>query len=124
MQRIISYVPNMERTANARGKTMVSEKIQIGTKRHNVTMQKHFEFFKKGSGVKILIINPTPKYAYICDTESVNEKRLFNADKLWDYVAYEAEAFIGALDRDCLGKYSSVSESKDVHVQRLPNIHL
>ena len=99
-------------------------RYRLGTKRHNVTMQKHFEFFKKGSGVKILIINPTPKYAYICDTESDNEKRLFNADKLWDYVAYEAEAFIGALDRDCLGKCSSVSESKDVHVPRLPNIHL
>lgn len=99
-------------------------RYRLGTKRHNITMQKHFDFEANGSGIKILIINPTPKHAYICDIESDNEKRLFNADKLWNYVAYEAEAFIGALDRDCLGKYSSVAENKDVKVPRLPNTHL
>ncbi len=84
-------------------------RYRLGTKRHNITMEKHFTFATEGSGVKILVINPTPKYAYICDTETDNEKRLYNADKLWNYVVYEAVAFIGALDRDCLGKYSSVA---------------
>ena len=99
-------------------------RYRLGTKRHNVTMQKHFEFTAEGSGVKILIINPTPKHAYICDIESDKEKRLYNADKLWDYVAYEAVAFIGALDRDCLGKYSSVAEKDDVKIPKLPHSHL
>jgi len=99
-------------------------RYRLGTKRHNITLEKHFTFTTDGSGVKILIINPTPKYAYICDVESDKEKRLFNADKLWNYVVYEAEAFVGALDRDCLGKYSSVAENNDVKVPRLPNVHL
>lgn len=99
-------------------------RYRLGTKRHNITLEKHFTFTTDGSGVKILIINPTPKYAYICDVESDKEKRLFNADKLWNYVVYEAEAFVGALDRDCLGKYSSVAENNDVKVPRLPNVQL
>ncbi len=95
---------------------------RIGTKKHNVTFERHFEYAAPGDGKKIMIINPTPKHAFICDLESGKEKRLYNADKLWDFVAYEAEAFLGALDRDCLGKYSSVAEKEDVKVPKLPYI--
>ena len=99
-------------------------RYRLGTKRHNITMQKHFAFSLDGEGIKIMIINPTPKHAYILDVDTEKEKRLFNADKLWNYVVYEADAFIGALDRDCLGKYSSVAENNDVKVPRIPNVHL
>ncbi len=85
-------------------------RYRIGTKRHNITMQKHFTYSAEGDGRKIMIINPTPKYAYLADPESDKEKRIYNADLVWKFVAYEAEAFIGALDRDCLGKYSSTSD--------------
>ena len=60
-----------------------------------------------------MIINPTPKYAYLVDVDSGKEKRIYNADLVWNFVAYEAEAFIGALDRDCLGKYSTSSDTSD-----------
>ena len=73
-------------------------------------MQRHFEFSVPGDNRKIMIINPTPKHAYICDPECKKEKRLYNSDKLWNYVVYEAEAFLGALDRGSLGKSTSVGE--------------
>lgn len=79
-------------------------------------MQRHFEYSAPGENRKLMIINPTPKYAFICDPEFEKEKRLYNSDKLWNFVVYEAEAFLGATDRGSLGKYSSVAESKDVSV--------
>ena len=85
-------------------------RYRLGTKRHNITLQKHFTYSAEGDGRKIMIINPTPKYAYLVDTESDKEKRIYNADLVWSFVAYEAEAFIGALDRDVLGKYSSTAD--------------
>lgn len=85
-------------------------RYRIGTERHNITMQKHFEYSAPGKNRKIMIINPTPKYAYICDPECKKEKRLYNSDKLWNFVVYEAEAFLGALDRGSLGKSTSVGE--------------
>ena len=89
-------------------------RYRLGTQRHNITMQRHFEYFAPGENRKIMIINPTPKYAYICDPECKKEKRLYNSDKLWNFVVYEAEAFLGALDRGSLGKYTSVAENTDV----------
>ena len=91
-------------------------RYRIGTKRHNITMQKHFDYSIEGDGKKIMIINPTPKYAYLVDTASDKEKRVYNADLVWNFVAYEAEAFIGALDRDCLGRHTSTPERADVSV--------
>lgn len=87
---------------------------RIGTQRHNITMQRHFDYSIPGESRKIMIINPTPKYAYICDPECKKEKRLYNSDKLWNFVVYEAEAFLGAIDRGSLGKFSSVAENTDV----------
>lgn len=87
---------------------------RIGTQRHNVTMQRHFEYSAPSENRKIMIINPTPKYAYICDPDCKKEKRLYNSDKLWNFVVYEAEAFLGALDRGSLGKYTSVAENTEI----------
>ena len=77
---------------------------RIGTPRRNVTFETKFDYSFEGDGKKLLIIAPTPKHAFIC--EDGKEKRLFTADKLWDAVVYEAEGFIGSLERDCLGRYS------------------
>ena len=93
-------------------------RYRLGTPKHNITMQRHFEFSAPGENRKIMIINPTPKFAYICDPECKKEKRLYNSDKLWDFVTYEDEAFILALDRGSLGKYSSVVESNDIKIPR------
>ena len=55
-----------------------------------------------------------------CDPECKKEKRLYNSDKLWDFVVYEAEAFLGAADRGSLGKFSSVAENSDIVVPGRP----
>lgn len=91
---------------------------RIGTPKHNITMQKHFEYSAPGDGRKIMIINPTPKFAYICDVESGKEKRVYNSELVWDFVAYEAEAFIASLDRGSLGKYTSTKDNDDVKIPR------
>lgn len=86
---------------------------RIGTKRHNITLQQHFKLTQEGAYTKIIIINPTPKNAYICESGSSKEKRLLNADRLWDSTVYEADAFLRATDNEVLGKYASSSHSAD-----------
>ncbi len=78
---------------------------RLGTKKHNITLESRFEYSIPGDGRKILIISPTPKHAFICDGDK--DRRIFTADKLWDFVVYEADGFVGALERDCLGRYDS-----------------
>ena len=77
---------------------------RIGTPKHNITFETKFDYSLDSQNKKLLIIAPTPKHAYICD--GGKEKRLFTADKLWDFVVYESDGFIGSLERDCLGRYS------------------
>ena len=77
---------------------------RIGTPKRNITLETKFDYSFEGDGKKLLIISPTPKHAFIC--EDGKEKRLFTADKLWDCVVYEAEGFIGSIERDCLGRHS------------------
>ncbi len=98
-------------------------RYRIGTKKHNITFERYFEYDTSGEGKKILIICPSPKHAFICDGETGKEKRLYNSDKLWEFVAYEDEAFISALDRECLGKYSSVAENNDIKMPRPINLN-
>jgi len=78
---------------------------RLGTPKHNITLESKFDYSLDGSNKKILIISPTPKHAFV--TEGDKEKRLFTADKLWSFVIYESDGFVGALDRDCLGRYDS-----------------
>lgn len=99
-------------------------RYRLGTKRHNITLRRQFDYSLDGDGIKILIINPTPKHALICDEKK--ERRLFNADKIWDYVIYEAEAFVNSADRQVLGRFDTdrdnLSEAmvtkKIVHLKR------
>ncbi len=77
---------------------------RIGTPKRNITLETKFDYSFEGEGKKLLIISPTPKHAFIC--EDGKEKRLFTADKLWDCVVYEAEGFVGSIERDCLGRHS------------------
>ena len=78
---------------------------RIGTPKHNITLESKFDYSLDTENRKILIISPTPKHAFI--VEDGKEKRLFTADKLWDFVVYESDGFVGALERDCLGRYDS-----------------
>ena len=78
---------------------------RIGMPKHNITLETKFDYSLPGENKKILIISPTPKDAFIIEGEK--EKRLFTADKLWSFVVYESDGFVGAIDRDCLGRYDS-----------------
>jgi hypothetical protein len=78
-------------------------RYRLGTTMHHVTLSLKFDYSIDGSGAKILILDPTPRRALVCD--KTKEKVLFNADRLWDYVVYEAEAFIKALERGNVGRY-------------------
>ena len=77
---------------------------RLGTKRHNITLWRNFDYSIEDAedSAKIIIISPTPKDVLISD--GFKERRIFNADRLWDYVLYDADAFIGAADRECLGR--------------------
>ena len=77
---------------------------RIGTKAHNITLQTRFEYsFADIDKVRnIVIVDPPVKDVLIQDGDK--ERRLFNADSLWDMVIYEADAFLGAAERECLGK--------------------
>lgn len=77
---------------------------RLGTPKHNITFETKFDYSLESDNKKLLIIAPTPKHAFIC--EEGKEKRLFTADKLWDFVVYESDGFIGSLERDCLGRHS------------------
>ena len=78
---------------------------RLGFPKHNITLETKFDYSLPSENKKILIISPTPKHAFVTDGDK--EKRLFTADKLWDFVIYESDGFVGALDRDCLGRYDS-----------------
>ena len=75
---------------------------RIGTKKHNITLWRNFDYSIDADGAKIVIVEPTPKDVLISD--GYKERRVFNADKLWDYVMYDGDAFIGSADRECLGR--------------------
>ena len=77
-------------------------RYRLGTKNHHITLSLTFNYEIDGDGIKILILEPVPKRALVCEGE--REKVLFNADKLWDCVVYEEDAFIGTMERYCLGK--------------------
>jgi hypothetical protein len=95
-------------------------RYRLGTKKHNVTLMKEFEYSKDAVGRKIVVICPTPKEVLLCDGNK--EKRLFNAEKMWDSVVYEADAFLAAIDRECLGRHSTVVSADDVKIPKIPFI--
>ncbi len=77
---------------------------RLGTPKHNITLESKFDYSLESDNKKIIIISPTPKHAFV--TEDGKEKRLFTADKLWDFTLYEADGFIGAIERDVLSRSS------------------
>lgn len=105
---------------------------RIGTKEHNVTMRSQFEYDFEGEGDKILILNPVPKNAFATNSTYVEnpwydddklvsrmptarkhsdaERKLEPGDKIWGYAIYNTTAFLGAIDRECLGRYNGMFE--------------
>ena len=77
-------------------------RYRIGSPKHNITLRRGFSYTFDGEGARIIIVAPTPKDVLICDGEK--ERRLFNADLLWGAVIYDADAFVGSADRQCLGR--------------------
>ncbi len=73
---------------------------RAGTDKHNFSIQNNIEFYHKGTGKKIIIVNPSPKHVFV--TENKNIKRVQCGDTIWGITVYDAESFIGCMDRDCL----------------------
>jgi hypothetical protein len=70
---------------------------------HFTIMHHYFGYEPKGDGIQILIIHPEPKSVFIIEGDEMT--RLYNAGRLYDFTAYDKEAFLGALRRGILGKY-------------------
>ena len=76
----------------------------VGMKHAHFTIMHHyFGYEPKGDGIQILIIHPEPKSVFIIEGDE--KTRLYNAGRLYDFTAYDKEAFLGALRRGILGKY-------------------
>ena len=97
-------------------------RYRIGTNKHNISLHSSFNYSFDNEYKKIVVIAPTPKNVLICDMNK--EKRVFNAEKMWNSVAYDKDAFLGAIDRECLGKYTTTSASDNsvVLLPKLPRI--
>ena len=75
---------------------------RIGTKKRFISLRRNFDYSFEGDCSKLVIVTPTPKDVLIIEEDK--ERRIFNADLLWNYVVYDGDAFVGSLDRKCLGR--------------------
>ena len=83
--------------------------VKIGMKHaHFSLLRFYFPYENEGDGTGILLIAPDPESVYV--SEGDKSRRIFNADKLYDNVAYDSDAFFGALSRGCLGKYDGMKK--------------
>ena len=80
--------------------------IRLGTKKHFISMTKHFEYAPTGEGKKIVILAPEPKYVFVCSDGA--ERRLYTGDAIWQSAVYEPDSFFGSLDRHCLDKVNGL----------------
>ncbi len=105
---------------------------RLGTKNHHITLRSQFEYDFEGEGDKILILNPVPKNAFAASSTYTEnpwyghdnltekslstkkhadaERRLEPGDRIWGYAIYNTTAFLGAIDRQCLGRYNGMFE--------------
>jgi hypothetical protein len=79
---------------------------RIGSKNHHITLQHKFKYaFECDSEyTKILIVHPFPKQI-IAESDG-GSRQLKSGDKIWGYIVYTPEDVLGAIDRDCLGRYN------------------
>ena len=82
--------------------------LKIGTKKHFVSMTKHFEYAPNGDGKSIVILAPEPKYVFA--SSDGGERRLYTGDAIWQHSVYEPDSFLGSLDRHCLDKVNGMFE--------------
>ncbi len=73
---------------------------RIGTKNHGVSLRHTFEFYHKGEGARVIIVDPSPKEVFVA--EDGREKRVYCADVIWKMPVHDADSFIGCLERHCL----------------------
>jgi len=75
---------------------------RLGTKSHHTSIEKHFEYSFVADGQKLLLLIKFPKRTYVSSDGAT--KKLFPGDKIWNYILFDTRSFLGALDRDCLGR--------------------
>ena len=84
----------------------------IGIKHANFTIMHHyFGYEPRGDGIQIMVICPEPKSVFII--EGNQKKRLYNAGQLYEFTAYDKDAFLGAMRRGVLGKSDGKPQPDD-----------
>ena len=78
--------------------------LRLGGKKHFVSLARHFEYGFTSEGKRILILTPEPKRAFL--SSDGGERRLFTGDRAWSATVFEPDAFLGAVDRNCLDRSS------------------
>lgn len=79
---------------------------RIGTKKHNISLHHKFNygFETDKSEIKIVLVDPFPKTVLV--ESDGGSRRLYSGDKIWNVIIYDSADIIGAIDRDCLGRYN------------------
>ncbi len=73
---------------------------RIGTDGHHFTVNHNIEFYHRGEGERIVIVDPVPKNVFV--NEDRRQKRVTCTDTLWNVTVHDADSFIGCLERKCL----------------------
>ncbi len=81
---------------------------RIGTKNHNTSLEKHFEYYFEGEGQRIIVPIKFPKNVFAAEFGAT--RRLYSGDRIWKYIILSAESFLGSQDRECL--YRSNEENR------------
>lgn len=73
---------------------------RLGTKNHNTSIEKHFEYSFVGEGQRLIVLIKFPRNVFAAEYGAV--RRLYSGDRIWNYVIFRTDAFLGAQDRECL----------------------
>lgn len=81
---------------------------RFGTQEHHISIKRQIDFFLHGEGTKVIIVNPSPKHVYV--TDGIKMKRLSSSDRIWSCTVHDDVSFLGAMERKCLDRYSTLNE--------------
>ncbi len=82
---------------------------RLGTKNHHITLRHNIDFYHRGEGRRIVIVDPVPRDVLIEDCGK--QQRVHCSDVLWNITVHDSDSFIGCVDRNCLDAKSSYREN-------------
>lgn len=78
---------------------------RLGTKSQHTDIEKHFTYSFDSEDTKLIVLIKFPRKMYVSEHRAV--KRLYSGDKIWDYILYNTQDFLGSADRKCLYRDNS-----------------